>query len=263
MARRLLISVVGAAASVAAIAPGAAAETAVTDLGSRVSVTPKRAGTLTAPRPTAIEGELDWMQDRERHPTRLELYLSRQLSYSTRGRPTCALRMPSSWAAAAKCPERSVVGRLRAGGNPPFNAFCSSDVLLLNGGGSRLYVAALGGCALVVDEVTIGRVAWLRHDPRWGYRLDLPLPEVFEHSTSHSDGAFLHYTLGRKPAGREYDPGVDPAPGPSGYWRNTGCPASGRHAATAVISTAGTSATRTRAVAKCLPHEPLPGSRRR
>jgi hypothetical protein len=253
--RRLLVSLVGTAASVAAVAPGAAAETAVTDLGSSVSVTPKRSGTLAAPSPATIEGALDWTQDRERHPTRLELYLSRRLSYSSRGRPTCTLKMPSSWAEAAKCPERSVIGRLRAGGNPPFNAFCSSEVVLLNGGGSRLYVAALGGCALVVDEVTVGRVARLRHDPRWGYRLDLPLPEVFEHSTSHSDGAFLHYTLGRKPAGRGYDPGVDPAPGPSGYWRSTGCPGSGRHATEAVISNTGTSAARTRAFAKCLPHE--------
>jgi len=179
--RKVVAPLVGVVALGAALVSPSVAQTPVTSVTVDSKVSPNRAGTPKKPQGVTLSGKIRWTSQEGVEPpiiTAFDIFLAKGGLYNGGKYPKCAAAVMNRNGPQA-CPKKSIMGSAQG------IAFADQDitrprVTMINGGAKNVCFYTVLTNPARVETCVPGKVTKLNGNPKWGYRLQIRVPEVLQ-----------------------------------------------------------------------------------
>jgi hypothetical protein len=157
------------------------AQTPQTSVTVDSKVSPNRAGTPGKPQGVKLTGQIKWQSEEGIEPpiiTAFDIFIAKGGLYNGGKYPKCAAAVANRNGPQA-CPKKSIMGSARG------VAFADTEitrpkVTFINGGARNICFYTVLTNPARVETCVPGKVTKLRGNKKWGYRLQIRVPEVLQ-----------------------------------------------------------------------------------
>jgi hypothetical protein len=179
--RKVVAPLVGVLVLGATLVTPTVAQSPITTIEVDAKVTPNKAGTKRNPRGVTLSGNITWESQEGFEPpiiTGFDILLTKSGLYNGGKYARCAQSVANRNGPQA-CPKKSIMGSA-TGVALADQEITRPKVTFINGGARNICFYTVLTNPARVETCVPGKVTKLRGNPKWGYRVNIRVPEVLQ-----------------------------------------------------------------------------------
>ncbi len=178
---RKLIVLLAALAMAAILVAPSVAQAPTTTITVDAKVTPNKAGTPSKPQGVKLSGTIRWESEAGIEPpivTAFDILISKGGIFNGGKYPKCAQSLVNRRGPGA-CPKKSIMGSATGSAHAD-DVITHPKVTFVNGGAKNICFFTVLTNPARVRTCVPGKIKKLSGDPKWGYRVQVKVPEVLQ-----------------------------------------------------------------------------------